>query len=82
MIRRRFELPGIAPRKNARSGWRALRVGRIGVKEQNALAGQPVKVRRLDPPRAIRARVPHVIGDGKEDVGARGCGAGVGLGTD
>ncbi len=67
-----LELPGVAAGDDAGAGGGALGVGRVGAHEEQALAGDPVKARRLDPFRAVGSGVGEglVVRDAEEDVGA------------
>ena len=81
VIRRRLELPRIAPRENARARRRTLGVGRVGVREQQTRARHAVEGGRLHPAGPVRAGVKApIVSDGEEDVRRRGFGGGGGRG--
>jgi len=70
VVGRRLELPGVAVSENASVRRRALRVRRVGVREEKSLACDAVERRRLNPLRSGSAGMnAPVIGNGKENVG-------------
>ena len=62
---------------DAGAGWRADGIGRIGIGEAHALAGEPIDVRRLVEGGAVTAKVgpAEVVDENEDDVGPfGGCG--------
>ena len=71
VIARRFELPRIAARQQARPRRSALGVRRVGLCEQQPFAGHAVESGRIDPFAAVGAGMAEspVVGDRQQDVG-------------
>ena len=71
MVSRRLELPRVSARDDARPGRRAFAARRVGLREEDSLAGNAIQRRRLNPCASIGTRVAirPVIRHRKQDIG-------------